>query len=87
MRGARPSERTGPSKNHSTFPVRAPSFLSGGLPRDRRGRVAHKHRSKLSVLSLGSSDQDVPPGDETPKIGHSYDSEHKRRMELLDSLK
>lgn len=49
--------------------------------------MAHKHRSKFSVLSLGSSDQDVPPGDETPKIGHSYDSEHKRRMELLDSLK
>ena len=49
--------------------------------------MAHKHRSKISVLSLGLSDQDGISGDETPKIGHSYDSEHKRRVELLDLLK
>ncbi len=69
------------------MPVRAPSFLSGGLPRDRRGRVAHKHRSKPSALNLVLTDEDDAFGDETPRLGQSHDAEHRRRLELLDSLK
>ncbi|KAJ3574654.1 hypothetical protein NP233_g1620 [Leucocoprinus birnbaumii] len=87
LRGTRQPERTGLFKNNAAFPVRAPSFLSGGLPRDRRGRVAHKHRSKPSTLSLSLNNDDNVSGDETPRIGQSYDAEHRRRVELLDSLK
>lgn len=87
LRNPRQLERPGLLKSNTTFPVRAPSFLSGGLPRDRRGRVAHKHRSKPSALSLRLEDEDDVFGDETPKLIHSYDAEHRRRMELLDSLK
>lgn len=87
LRDPRQPERTGLFKNNGAFPVRAPSFLSGGLPRDRRGRVAHKHRSKPSALILGLNDENYISGDETPRMGHSYDAEHMRRVELLDSLK
>ncbi|KAF9451276.1 HbrB-domain-containing protein [Macrolepiota fuliginosa MF-IS2] len=87
LRNPRQPDRPGLFKSNAPFPVRAPSFVSGGLPRDRRGRVAHKHRNKPAVLSLGLSDEDDVFGDETPRLGQSYDAEHRRRVELLDSLK
>ncbi|KXN90196.1 Target of rapamycin complex 2 subunit bit61 [Leucoagaricus sp. SymC.cos] len=83
LRNPRQMEKPGLFKVNVTFPVRAPSFLSGGLPRDRRGRVAHKHKNKPSILSLGLSDEDNISGDETPRLAHSY----RRNVELLDSLK
>jgi hypothetical protein len=77
------------TNTNPAFPVRAPGFLSGGLPRDRRGRVAHKHRSKPSALSLHLEDGDTlfTVGDETPRLAQSFEAEHRRRMQLLDSLK
>ncbi|KAF7782459.1 hypothetical protein Agabi119p4_1835 [Agaricus bisporus var. burnettii] len=82
-------ERPGLSKNNPAFPVRAPSFLSGGLPRDRRGRVAHKHRNKPSALSLHLEDDEnlFGVGDETPRLAQPFEVEHRRRLQLLDSLK
>src|SRR5262249_12655126 len=82
-------ERPGLFNNSPAFPVRAPSFLSGGLPRDRRGRVAHKHRSKPSALSLRLEGDDslFAVGDETPRLAQSFETEHRREMQILDTLK
>ncbi|KAG6813677.1 hypothetical protein H0H92_008525 [Tricholoma furcatifolium] len=64
--------------------ARAPSFLSGGLPRDRRGRIAHKQNARRPA-PLGD---DVFNGDETPR-GGSYvsDMEREREREILESLR
>lgn len=71
--------------------ARAPSFLSGGLPRDRRGRIAHKQKGKgVNDLVLdGVGDGDDAYGDETPRNGPSYmlEVEREREREFLEALR
>nr|GAT57711.1 predicted protein [Mycena chlorophos] len=64
-------------------PARAPSFLSGGLPRDRRGRVAKKQLAGLKITEDG--DEDVF-GDETPRMGQGL-ADREREREFLEALR
>jgi hypothetical protein len=71
---------------------RAPSFLSGGLPRDRRGRIAHKQKGKGvdNLVGLdGVGDSDDALGDETPRNGpsHMLEVEREREREFLEALR
>jgi len=64
--------------------MRTPSFLSGGLPRDRRGRIAQKQSGK------GPPQEEDKFGDETPRVGPtSYvaDVEREREREFLEALR
>lgn len=63
--------------------TRTPSFLSGGLPRDRRGRIAQKQSGK------GPPQEEDKFGDETPRVGPSYvaDVEREREREFLEALR
>ncbi|KAF8891702.1 HbrB-like-domain-containing protein [Infundibulicybe gibba] len=73
--------------------TRAPSFLSGGLPRDRRGRIAQKVRNLTDLGGMpapGERDDDGLFGDETPRNGsvsHAVDREREREKEFLDALR
>ncbi|RDB24719.1 Target of rapamycin complex 2 subunit bit61 [Hypsizygus marmoreus] len=72
---------------------RAPSFLSGGLPRDRRGRIAHKTngRGPPHLVGLGvPGEEDDRVGDETPRNGQTsfvVDVEREREREFLEALR
>lgn len=82
-------------KGSPSFQTRAPSFLSGGLPRDRRGRVALKGKNppdltNLRGLGFGSSED--PYGDDTPRMGgipasYAMDMERERDREFLEGLR
>jgi hypothetical protein len=64
--------------------TRTPSFLSGGLPRDRRGRIAQKQSGK------GPPQEEDKFGDETRRVGPtSYvaDVERAREREFLEALR
>lgn len=72
--------------------TRAPSFLSGGLPRDRRGRIAQKHKGKglAHLVGLGSGEDEDMMGDETPRGGSSsyvMEVEREREREFLEALR
>ncbi|KAH6914101.1 HbrB-like-domain-containing protein [Coprinopsis sp. MPI-PUGE-AT-0042] len=75
-----------PSGTHS----RTPSFLSGGKPRDRRGRIGKRHGA-LSPGQLHFSEEDL--GDDTPRVGMSVaasymqESDREKDRELLESLR
>ncbi|KAF8734987.1 hypothetical protein AX14_002951 [Amanita brunnescens Koide BX004] len=67
--------------------TRTPSFLSGGLPRDRRGRIAQKRKStKMTLSSL--DDESL---EETPRLGNTFHAmlflEREREREILESLR
>jgi len=76
---------------------RAPSFLSGGLPRDRRGRIAHKRNlGGISVRAMGGAGDAEDEGrrwddDETPRNGFisrtTLDTERERELEILEGLR
>lgn len=71
---------------------RAPSFLSGALPRDRRGRIAHKQNRKVPHLEGlgGGAGEEENFGDETPRVGavtHMIDLEREREREFLEALR
>ncbi|KAF8070291.1 HbrB-like-domain-containing protein [Lyophyllum atratum] len=71
---------------------RAPSFLSGALPRDRRGRIAHKQNGKVPHLSGLGLDvgEDEKFGNEKPRVGavaHMADLEREREREFLEALR
>ncbi|KAF8348114.1 HbrB-like-domain-containing protein [Amanita rubescens] len=67
--------------------TRTPSFLSGGLPRDRRGRIAQKRKSKKMTLS-SLDDESL---EETPRLGNTFSTvlflEREREREILESLR
>lgn len=66
---------------------RAPSFLSAGLPRDRRGRIAQKVERKAfhGVIEDDEIDGD---GGETPRIGGGFNEVGRDRdREFLESLR
>ncbi|KAJ7755696.1 HbrB-like-domain-containing protein [Mycena maculata] len=66
-------------------PARAPSFLSGGLPRDRRGRIAQKSLNLVGIKVTEDGDEDVL-GDETPRVAHGL-AEREREREFLEALR
>ncbi|KAF7375994.1 hypothetical protein MSAN_00014000 [Mycena sanguinolenta] len=63
-------------------PSRAPSFLSGGLPRDRRGRVAQKSLDRVKI----KEGEDDLFGDETPRVGQGL-TDREREREFLEALR
>ncbi|KAJ7675092.1 HbrB-like-domain-containing protein [Mycena rosella] len=65
-------------------PARAPSFLSGGLPRDRRGRIAQK--SNLIGIKVVEDGEDDNFGDETPRVAQGL-TEREREREFLEALR
>jgi len=81
-------------KGSPSFQTRTPSFLSGGVPRDRRGRIAQKQKgpmlSELDGLVGGSGDEVLMFGDETPRMGPSsyvVDLQREREREFLEALR
>jgi len=62
------------------------SFLSGNVPRDRRGRIAHRP----GPLSLDETSSDLEDDVVTPRLGLGPNVEigtRERERELLDSLR
>ncbi|KDR75396.1 hypothetical protein GALMADRAFT_249446 [Galerina marginata CBS 339.88] len=78
-------------KNYPGFQTRTPTFLSGGLPRDRRGRVAHKGKNPPELVGLQTPgvEEDLY-GEETPRLGtasYAVDIEREREREFLEALR
>ncbi|KAF8911822.1 HbrB-like-domain-containing protein [Mucidula mucida] len=72
--------------------VRAPSFLSGGLPRDRRGRIAQKQKGSslpaLHAIMDPPLEEDDLSGGETPRLsGAVFDVDRRREQEFLEALR
>ncbi|KAF9007987.1 HbrB-like-domain-containing protein [Cyathus striatus] len=83
-----------PYRNSPLLQTRTPSFLSEGVPRDRRGRIAHKQKGKMppELVGLGymAGDDDDTPGNETPRLGlSSYmaEIEREKEREFLEALR
>ncbi|TFK44576.1 HbrB-like-domain-containing protein [Crucibulum laeve] len=81
-------------KNSPAFQTRTPTFLSGGVPRDRRGRIAQKQKgdapSELVGLGAYPGDEEEAYAQETPRTGPgSYvaDMEREREREFLEALR
>lgn len=82
-------------KGSPGFQTRTPSFLSGGLPRDRRGRVALKGKTPpdlTSLRGLGFGSIEDTYGDDTPRMGgipasYAIDMERERDREFLEGLR
>ncbi|KAJ6495567.1 HbrB-like-domain-containing protein, partial [Mycena vitilis] len=66
-------------------PSRAPSFLSGGLPRDRRGRIAQKSLDRVGIKVTEEGEDDIF-GDETPRVAQGL-MEREREREFLEALR
>jgi hypothetical protein len=67
---------------------RTPSFLSGGQPRDRRGRIAGKTRvngANLPNLSVPEDEEVIP--DDAPPTSYVIEVDRERERELLESLR
>lgn len=62
----------------------APSFLSAGLPRDRRGRIAKKPDLDQPSIFESLREEDLEGG-ETPRMG--VDVSRERGWEVLESLR
>lgn len=62
------------------------TFPTGGVPRDRRGRVAHKGRNLPDFVGTRLEDEGL--GDDTPRIGAaSYVLQIEQEREFLESLR
>lgn len=86
VRKPRPQAELRCSKFKSS--TRAPNFASGGLPRDRRGRVAHKSKAIPDFIAVRSDDDAL--GDDTPRLGSaSYilEIEREKEREFLETLR
>lgn len=91
---AQSDSRTPMLKGSPGFQTRTPSFLSGGVPRDRRGRIAQKQKgpmpSELDGLGGASGEEVLMFGDETPRMGPSsyvVDLQREREREFLEALR
>lgn len=74
------------SGQRSAYAPRTLSFLSGNVPRDRRGRIAHRP----GPLSLDGTSSDLEDDIVTPRLGLGPNAEigaRERERELLDSLR
>lgn len=75
-------------KNSPAFQARTPTFLSGGIPRDRRGRIAQKGKIP-PALSHSQKSEDLF-GEETPRKGpvsYVIEMEREREREMLEALR
>ena len=87
VRSGAPNTRL--SGQRGAYAPRAPrtlSFLSGNVPRDRRGRIAHRP----GPLSLDGTSSDLEDDVVTPRLGLGPNAEigaRERERELLDSLR
>jgi len=85
--------QTSKSPGHMSPLNRAPSFLSGGVPRDRRGRIAYKSHGKGLQPFAGPGDgrdgeSEGRRGDETPRSAHYIGVvERERDREFLEALR
>ncbi|KAF9559844.1 HbrB-domain-containing protein [Agrocybe pediades] len=69
-------------KSNTGFPSRALTFSSGGIPRDRRGRVAYKGKNLPELIGIPSPGQDEDLyGDDTPRLAASGEMERERERE------
>ncbi len=77
------------SRRHYFAGTGAPSFLSAGLPRDRRGRIAQKSERQPYIVEEEYDEWKL--GEETPRIGSGRSTERnaarEREREFLDSLR
>jgi hypothetical protein len=76
-----------------------PSFLSGGMPGDRRGRIAQKTLKGKAILGVSGeghehddedSDGVLGDGGETPRMGLGSGAFHTKRehgKEFLEALR
>lgn len=74
------------SRQRSAYAPRTLSFLSGNVPRDRRGRIAHRP----DPLSLDETGSDLEDDIVTPRLGlgpHVEIDTREREREFLDSLR
>lgn len=81
--GASGARLSGPRGAYAT---RTLSFLSGNVPRDRRGRIAHRP----GPLSLDETGSDLEDDNVTPRLGLGHNAEvcaRERERELLESLR
>ena len=73
-------------KNSPAFQARTPTFLSGAIPRDRRGRIAQKGK-----MPQASHDQKKDVfGEATPRKGpvsYIIEMEREREREMLEALR
>lgn len=75
-------------KNSPSFQSRTPTFLSGGIPRDRRGRVAQK--GKIPPALNNSQRNEDLFGEVTPRKGpvsYVIEMEREREREMLEALR
>lgn len=66
------------------------TFLSGAIPRDRRGRIAQKKKKgKAGTIMAGSGGEDdnLDDGVETPRNGFGGFTSDPREQELLEALR
>ena len=85
-----PSATKDASKNAKSHSLLAPNFLSGGLPRDRRGRIAQKRN--LENPDIAAEDEEGwDEGGETPRNefmgATTLDMEREREREFLEGLR
>lgn len=85
-----PSASRDASKNAKSNSVLAPGFHSGGLPRDRRGRIAQKQN--LGSPGIAADDEEGwDEGGETPRNGFvgttTLDMEREKEREFLEGLR
>ena len=75
-------------KSRHSPALRTTTFLSGGIPRDRRGRVAQKGKIP-QALSHDQRNEDLF-GEETPRKGpvsYVVELEREREREMLEALR
>ncbi|KAF8813635.1 HbrB-domain-containing protein [Phlegmacium glaucopus] len=75
-------------RNSPAFQPRTPTFLSGGIPRDRRGRIAQKGKIPPD-LNHTRRNEDLF-GEETPRKGpvsYVIEMEREREREMLEALR
>ncbi|EMD37787.1 hypothetical protein CERSUDRAFT_105686 [Gelatoporia subvermispora B] len=81
---------------HLSTRTGTPSFLSAGLPRDRRGRIAQKHDrqgsgGKLRIIPGATSDAEHSAlddeGGETPRMTAGMPDPREREKDFLEALR
>ena len=75
-------------KHSPAFQSRTTTFLSGGIPRDRRGRIAHKGKIP-KPLNHDQRNEDLF-GQVTPRkvpVSYVIEMEHEREREMLEALR
>lgn len=65
---------------------RAPTFLSGGLPRDRRGRIAQKSQSGKDAAGMGGEEEERYRED-AARSGGPVHGDGEREREFLEALR